>query len=51
MKFPRPLGIFLLGIWLIAYGASILIRLDFVGKDQILAALAIAAGILLLMNR
>lgn len=47
----RPLGILLLAVWLILYGAAILFKLHFDSMDIIMALLAIAAGILLLIGR
>jgi hypothetical protein len=48
---PR-LGIVLLGAWLIATGILHLVpRVSFSGSGEILAGLAIAAGVLLLLDR
>jgi hypothetical protein len=48
---PR-LGIALLGAWLIATGILHLVpRVSFSGSGEILAGLAIAAGVLLLLDR
>jgi hypothetical protein len=48
---PR-LGIVLLGSWLIATGLLDLVpRVSFSGNGEILAGLAIAAGVLLLLDR
>ena len=48
---PR-LGIVLLGSWLIATGILHLVpRISFSGSGEILAVLAIAAGVLLLLDR
>ncbi len=48
---PR-LGIVLLGAWLIATGILHLVpRVGFSGSGEILAVLAIAAGVLLLLDR
>jgi hypothetical protein len=45
-------GSFLLGIWLIATGVLILVpRLSFSGTGEILAVLAIAAGVCLVLGR
>jgi hypothetical protein len=48
---PR-LGVILLGSWLIATGILYLVpRISFSGSGEILAGLAIAAGVLLLLDR
>jgi hypothetical protein len=48
---PR-LGVILLGSWLIATGVLHLVpRVSFSGGGEILAGLAIAAGVLLLLDR
>jgi hypothetical protein len=48
---PR-LGVILLGSWLIATGILYLIpRVGFSGTGEILAGLAIAAGVLLVLDR
>jgi hypothetical protein len=48
---PR-LGVVLLGCWLIATGTLHLVpRISFSGSGEILAGLAIAAGVLLLLDR
>jgi hypothetical protein len=48
---PR-LGVILLGSWLIATGVLHLVpRISFSGSDEILAGLAIAAGVLLVLDR
>ena len=48
---PR-LGALLLGAWLIASGALHLVpRISFSGSGEILAVLAIAAGVLLVLDR
>jgi hypothetical protein len=45
----RNLGFILLAVWLIAVGAVGLLKLNFPYMDMILAALAIAAGILMIL--
>jgi hypothetical protein len=50
-KGRRKFGSLVLGIWLIATGLAQLIHLDFLYMDKILAALAIAAGALILLDR
>jgi hypothetical protein len=48
----KQLGRLLLAIWLIATGALVLIpNLNFTGSTNILAILAIAAGVLLILDR
>jgi hypothetical protein len=51
MKAPTNLGMLLLAIWLIAHGAMTLLKLSFSYSVEVLAVLAIAAGVLLLMRR
>jgi hypothetical protein len=53
MKLPGNLGILLLAIWLILFGllTAPFFRISFSHSGDILAVLAIAAGILLLKNR
>jgi hypothetical protein len=47
----KNLGMLLLSIWLIATGLLTFFQVAFVHKDLVMAALAIAAGILLLLGR
>ena len=54
--FATPTGIdsvriLLLGIWLVLTGVFALLSVSFIYKDDIMAILAIAAGILILINR
>jgi hypothetical protein len=51
MKTPTNLGMLLLAIWLIAYGAITLLKINFSYQAEVMAILAIAAGILLLLRR
>jgi hypothetical protein len=52
MKLPSKFGTLLLAIWLIATGALVFIPgLNFAGSPNILAILAIAAGVLLILDR
>lgn len=51
MKLPKNLGIVLTGIWLVLMGIIGLGILRFGALDTIAALLAIAAGILLLLER
>jgi len=48
----RKFGVLLLGIWLIASGALVLVpALAFQGAGTVLAVLAIVAGIVLILDR
>lgn len=47
----KPWGMLLLGIWLIVTGVLPLIAVQIPGRDLILSALAIAAGVLILLER
>lgn len=47
----KNLGMLLLAIWLIAYGAMAFVHINFANTQLILAALAIASGVLLLLGR
>ena len=51
MKFTKNLGMLLLGIWLIVYGAIPLLNLSFSGLGTLMAILAIAAGALILIGK
>ena len=51
MKTPDNLGMLLLAIWLILYGVIVLLKLSFSYSGELMAILAIAAGILLLLRR
>jgi hypothetical protein len=51
MKFTQRIGFLLLAIYLIIVGLSGLIRFTFEGMGVILSALAIAAGIFILIDR
>ena len=52
MKIPTNLGMLLLAIWLIVSGVMFLVpSLAFQGSGNVLALIAIAAGILLLIKR
>ncbi len=54
MKWPKNLGMFLLGVWLIVYGLTagiFTLKLDFTYSHDLAALLAIVAGILLLLGR
>ena len=47
----KNLGMLLLAIWLIATGALSLMHASFAHEGEILSALALAAGVLLLLER
>ena len=47
----KNLGLLLLAIWLIASGVLVFVPLNFIWTSPIMAALAIAAGVLLLLGR
>ena len=51
MRIPDALGIILLAIWLILEGLISLLGLSFEGIGMIMGLLALAAGILILINR
>lgn len=50
MKITRNIGMLLLGIWLVATGLATFVPL-IAGLGQILAILAVAAGIFILLGR
>jgi len=50
MRIPKNLGMILLAIWLILEGLISLLGLSFAGIGAIMGLLAIAAGILILLN-
>jgi hypothetical protein len=51
MKLGKNLGTLLLAIWLIITGLLAFVSISFPYLGQIMALLAIAAGVLLLLNR
>ena len=51
MHFTHNWGMLLLAIWLILYGLTGLLGLSFSGLGVIMAILAIAAGVLILLER
>jgi len=51
LRLTRKLGMILLSIWLIASGLIVIFNLGFTGLSIIMAILAIAAGILILLER
>lgn len=51
VKLTKSIGMILLAIWLVLTGIIPLINLSFEGLDLIMAALAIAAGVLILIGK
>jgi hypothetical protein len=51
MKVTRNIGMLLLAIWLILTGVIPLLNFSFSGLGTLMAALAIAAGILIIIGR
>lgn len=51
MRLTKNVGMLLLAIWLIITGAVPLFNLSFSGLSEVMAVLAIAAGILIAMGR
>ena len=51
MKIKKGLGLILLSIWLIATGLLFLLRVSFAGQPTVMAVLAIAAGVVLLLEK
>lgn len=51
MGFVKKKGILLLCIWLLLYGLNILMKLNFEGFPYVMAILAIAAAVLLFLDR
>ena len=51
MNLTKNLGMLLLGIWLILNGLIALLSFSFQGLPLIMAILAIAAGVLILLNK
>jgi hypothetical protein len=51
MKLTKNLGMLLLAIWLILTGLPALLRVSFQGLPEIMAILAVAAGVLILLRR
>ena len=47
----KNLGMLLLAVWLILYGLTAFIHIGFVDMGYVLSALAIAAGVLILIGR
>lgn len=53
MKLPKNLGMLLLAIWLILFGllTAPFLKVNFAYSSDLLAVLAIAAGVLILLQR
>jgi hypothetical protein len=53
MKLPKNLGMLLLAVWLILFGllTAPLLKVSFAYSGDLLAVLAVAAGVLLLLQR
>jgi hypothetical protein len=51
MIFSKKIGIWLLGIWLILTGLVVLLKLNFEGLPLLMGILALAAGILIVLDR
>ncbi len=51
LKKRKNLGALTLGGWLIIFGLSQAIALNFLGRDLILGAIAILAGVFILIDR
>lgn len=53
MKLPKNLGMILLAVWLILFGVltAPFLKLSFAHSDNLLALLAVAAGVVLLLQR
>jgi hypothetical protein len=50
MRLPKNLGMILLAVWLILTGLLPLLRISFAGSGTVLDLLALAAGVLLLLD-
>jgi hypothetical protein len=51
MKLTKKVGMLLLGIWLILNGLISFMNLGFSGLGTLMALLALAAGVLILLDR
>lgn len=51
MKVTRNFGLLLLGVWLIATGLIPLLNISFSGQANLMAFVAIAAGVLIVIGR
>lgn len=50
-RLPPNLGLKVLAVWLIIYGLTALVQLQFEGLNLVLGALAIVAGVLIIIER
>ena len=50
MKFPKNLGLLLMGAWLILTGLIEVVHLSFSGLRVIMGIIALAAGLLIVVN-
>jgi hypothetical protein len=51
MKFTKNIGMLLLAIWLILHGLTAFVSINFQALPQIMAGLAIAAGVCILIGK
>jgi hypothetical protein len=51
MRITRNIGMLLLAVWLVLTGLIPLLNLSFSGLGSVMAALAIAAGVLIILGR
>ena len=51
MKFNKNLGMLLLGAWLILTGALPLLNVSFSGQPLLMQALAVVAGVLVIVGK
>jgi hypothetical protein len=51
VKLPGTWGFILLGVWLILYGLALMADLRFDNSDVVFGALAVAAGVLVLIGK
>ena len=51
MKLASSTGMMLLGIWLVLYGLTPLLNVNFEALPKLLSLLAAAAGVMLLLNK
>lgn len=51
MKLPKRIGLLLLCIYLLLHGLGLAFDLTFQGQELVLGCLAIAAGVLLFLDR
>lgn len=51
MKITQKIGMLLLAVWLFVYGLSAIIKLSFEGMNFVMGGLAIAAAVLILLEK